>query len=85
MTVAIPSSLQGFIEREVAAGEAGSEEELVTRALELYREMRARHAILKADVQESLAQADRGEVAELDIEAIIADGTQRLAKEGITD
>jgi Arc/MetJ-type ribon-helix-helix transcriptional regulator len=85
MTVAIPSNLQDFIQQVVNAGEARSEEELVARALELYREMRARHATLKEDVQRSLAEADCGEVSELDVEAIIARGTDRLARQGIAD
>ena len=85
MSVSIPSNLQQFILGEVAAGAAGSEAELVAKALELYREMRSRHSALAADVQRSLAQADRGDVAELDIEATIARGTNRLASDGIRD
>ena len=85
MTVSIPSNLQDFIQQAVAAGDAGSEEELVTRALELYRQMCGRHAALKVDVQRSMAESDRGEVAELDVDAIIARGTERLVGEGITD
>ena len=47
--------------------------------------MSGRHAALKADVQRSMAEADRGEFAELDVDAIIARGTERLVGEGITD
>lgn len=85
MSVSIPSNLQQFIMGEVAAGAAGSEEEFVAKAIELYREMRSRHSALKADLQQSLAEADSGKVAGLDIEATIARGTRRLNSEGITD
>ena len=85
MSVSIPSNLQQFILGEVAAGAAGSEEELVAKAIELYREMRNRHSALKADLQQSLSEADSGNVAGLDIEATIARGTARLNSEGIAD
>lgn len=84
MTIAIPSNLQNFVRHAVASGEVADEEELVTRALELYRQMSERHAALKADVQRSMAEAERGEVAKFDVDAIIAHGTQRLVDEGIT-
>lgn len=39
----------------------------------------------KAELQESIDQARRGDVAPLDVEEFMADLRQRLAKEGITD
>ena len=85
MTVAIPTNLEPFVQKEIATGAVGSEQELVTRALELYCEMRQRHGGLKAEVDRSLAEAARGEVADLDIEATISRGVERLASRGITD
>jgi Arc/MetJ-type ribon-helix-helix transcriptional regulator len=70
MTVAIPSSLQEFVQEELAAGSVRTEEELVARALELYREMKSRHSALKAEIDQSLAEANRGETAPLDIASL---------------
>jgi Arc/MetJ-type ribon-helix-helix transcriptional regulator len=84
-TVDIPSDLDSFIRREVALGAAGSEEELLIRALELYREMRQRHEELKARITQSLDDAKRGDVANLDIETTIARGIDRLTAEGFKD
>ena len=70
MSVSIPAELQPFIEQELASGEFQDESELVTKALELYREMKTRHQELRTRVQHSLEQADEGQVAPLDMEAI---------------
>jgi Arc/MetJ-type ribon-helix-helix transcriptional regulator len=70
MSVSIPTYLQPFVERELATGAFADEADLVTKALELLREMKTRHEQLRGDVQRSLAQAERGEVAPLDIQSI---------------
>jgi putative addiction module CopG family antidote len=70
MSVSIPSELRPFIEQELASGKFRNETELVTAAIELYREMQSRHAELKGQVQRSLEQADRGDVAPLDMGGI---------------
>ena len=85
MSVSIPPELQPLIEQELATGPCKSEKELVARALLLYQEMKARHNELRSRVQQSLEQADRGEVSELDIEAVIARGYERMKNQGITD
>ncbi|MCE9548120.1 MAG: type II toxin-antitoxin system ParD family antitoxin [Planctomycetia bacterium] len=85
MNVSIPSDFQQFILREIATGAVGSKEELVTKALQLYSEMRDRHSALKEDVQRSLAEAERGEFAELDMEATIARGARRLTSDDNRD
>lgn len=85
LSVSIPVELQPFIEQELATGPCKSEEELVARALLLYQEVKARHNELRTRVNRSLEQAERGEVAELDIEAVIARGYERLKSQGITD
>ncbi len=85
MSVSIPSELQPFIQQELANGQSKSEEELVAKALVLYQEMKSRHNELRSRVQRSLEQADRGELAELDIEVVIARGYERVKSQGITD
>ena len=47
--------------------------------------MKQRHDELRAQVQQSLEEAARGEVEEFDVEAIITRGRERLAREGVTD
>lgn len=85
MSVTIPTHLQPFIEEELATGRFADEAEFVASTIELYHDIKTRHADLRADVQRSLAEAERDEVEDLDIEAIIARGEQRLAHDGITD
>jgi Arc/MetJ-type ribon-helix-helix transcriptional regulator len=85
VTVAIPSNLEAFVQQEVATGAVGSEQELVTRALELYREMRQRHAELKAKVDQSLDEAERGEVAPLDIALLKSTLASELSESGGMD
>ncbi len=80
-----PPELEQFVQQELATGKYQSETELVNRALEVYRELKLRHDTLRADVETAIAQADRGEAKPLDIEEVIARGTERLSKEGITD
>ena len=84
MSVSIPSELQPFIQQELANGQSKSEEELVAKALVLYQEMKCRHNELRSRVQRSLEQADCGEAGELDIEAVIARGYERVRSQGIT-
>jgi Arc/MetJ-type ribon-helix-helix transcriptional regulator len=85
MTGTLSPDLRAFVRRELADGRFENEEQLVAKALELYRELRQSHEQFRAEVRQSLEQARQGDVAELDIEAIIARGTRRLAEEGITD
>ena len=85
MSVPIPSELQPFVEQELASGSCKSEEELVARALLLYQELKVRHNELRSRVQRSLEQADCGEASELDIEAVITRGYERMKNQGITD
>jgi Arc/MetJ-type ribon-helix-helix transcriptional regulator len=83
--VTIPSELEPFVAAELASGAVSSEAELIAKALGLYREMKKRHEELRAEVKRSLGQARQGDVAELDVEQVIARGYERLAKENITD
>jgi Arc/MetJ-type ribon-helix-helix transcriptional regulator len=85
MTVVIAPELEPFVEAELAGGAIGTREELVAKALVLYREMKNRHEQLREEVARARAEAAAGDVAPLDIEDIIGRGYERLAKDGITD
>jgi antitoxin ParD1/3/4 len=72
LSVPIPNDLRPFVEEELATGQYTSEAELVAKALEVYRELKKRQHELREDVQRSIAQADRGEIKPLDMNAIKA-------------
>ena len=80
-----PPELEQFVQQELANGKYHNEDELLVAALTVYREMKQRHEELRRDVHQAIAEADRGEAKELDIEEVIARGTKRLAHQGITD
>jgi len=85
MSIDIPAELEAYVQQELATGAYGTREELVRDALSVFRELRERHAALRADVQHAIDQAERGEAYEIDIEDLIARGTERLAAKGIAD
>ena len=70
MTITYPPELNEFVQQEIARGAFGSEEELVINAVSALREMKLRNEQLRRDVCEAIDQADRGEVAPLDIDEI---------------
>ncbi len=74
-----PPDLQQFMDHELASGEYRDESEVLIRALRVYREFKTRHESLRQDVERSIEQAERGEVAPLDTEATKAEAQGRLA------
>ena len=82
MPMTYPPELEQFVQQELANGRYQSEDELVIAALSVFREMKQRHDELRRDVQRSIEQADRGEVEELDIDAIKAELTEELDEKG---
>ena len=74
--------LQQFVQDQLATGEFRDEEDLMQQALTVYRELRTRHDTLRADIESAIAQANRGEVAPLDIDAIKAELTNELDEAG---
>jgi len=74
--------LQQFVQEQLATGEFQDEAELMQQALTVYRELRTRHNHLRADIESAIAQADRGKVAPLDIDAIKAELTAELDETG---
>ena len=85
VSITIPADLQPFVEAEMSTGRFENEGQLVAKSLELYREMKQRQDQLRTQVRQSLEEAARGEVEEFDVEAIVARGRERLAREGLTD
>ena len=79
------SDIDQYVEQKVANGEFSSREEFAREAFRVYRELEARHAQLRAEVTGRIAQAERGQVGALDVEAVKAQGRRQLGEEGSTD
>ncbi len=75
----LPTDLADYVAHEVAQGRYVDSEQLVIEALRVHRELRRQHEELRTLVQQAIAEGDRGELAPLDVEAIIARGRERLA------
>jgi Arc/MetJ-type ribon-helix-helix transcriptional regulator len=80
MSIAYPPELADFVKHEIDCGACHSEDELIVNALLAYREMKLRHEELRGRVEKSLNQADHGEAAAWDIDAIIAEAHSRQAR-----
>lgn len=70
MSIDIPSTLQGFVNDEIASGAFGSEAELVVAALATFQEMKRRHRSLKDSVSQSLSQRDQGLASSVNFSAV---------------
>jgi len=82
MTLELPAEIEAFVKAEVAEGAATTESDFVAGALELYRELKARHVDLRSHIQRSLAQARDGEVSPLDMDEIIAELRDEVDEHG---
>lgn len=82
MSSTFPPEIEQFVQQELASGQYPNEQALLTAALEVYRELKQRHHDLRGRIQLSLEQAARGEVAPLDIDAIVAELNEELNESG---
>jgi Arc/MetJ-type ribon-helix-helix transcriptional regulator len=80
MTLQLPEEVETFIRAEVAQGAAVDEAEFLAKAVEMYRELKASHEDLRARVNESIAQYERGEVRPLDTQASQAEARRRFSQ-----
>ena len=85
MTVTLSAELEELVKAKVLSGQFNSSGEVIREGLRLLEEKDTLRQIkldrLRKDLSIALEQVDRGEVAPLDIEAIIAEGHQRLAEQ----
>ena len=81
MTRTFPTDLNQFIQDELQTGGYADEDAVLAAALEVFREVRQRHAGLHSRVQESLEQAHAGEATPLDMDEIRQSLTNRLAQQ----
>lgn len=61
MSNAIPSDLEQFVQQQVAAGEYGSQDEVVAAGLQVLREVKRRQAEFRQQVQVGIDELDHGE------------------------
>lgn len=84
MTVALPSELEEIVNARIQSGQYQSPGEVVREGLRLLQEQEMLRQIkleqLRKDIAIGIEAADRGEVAPLDVEDIIAEGRKRLTE-----
>lgn len=78
MSITIEPDLEEFVQQELARGEYRDASDLVSEALRLLQQKR-RHDALREEIRIGLEQAERGEVAPLDMEEIRAEVRRRMA------
>ncbi len=81
MTRTFPTDINQFIQDELQTGSYADEDAVLTAALEVFREVRQRHADLRGQVQKSLAQAHAGGATPLDINEIRQSLTNRVTQQ----
>ena len=84
MTIFLSSELEEIVNASVSSGQFNSSGEVIRAGLQLLQEQNMLRQIkleqLRKDIAIGIEAADRGEVALLDVEAIIAEGHKRLAE-----
>ena len=84
MEVTLPPELDHFVREQVEHGQFPTEDEVICEALRLLQRNegldRLKLQELRRLVAVGLEQADRGELAPLDMEEIRAEGRRRLAR-----
>ena len=85
MEIYLPREVDEFIAQLVASGRFDSSEQVITVAIGLLRDQEDLHKMrleeLRKEIAIGLEQANRGEVAPLDVQAILARSRERLAQE----
>ena len=81
VTLQLPEEIEAYVRAEIARGAAEDETDFLAKAVEMYRELKHRHEDLRAQVQESVAQYERGEVRPLDTEATQREARRRFSQD----
>ena len=76
------SDLDHYVDAKISSGEFGSREEFFRETARIYRELEERFADLKSLLRERIDEANQGELAPLDIDAIKAELAQELDEIG---
>jgi putative addiction module CopG family antidote len=78
MDITIPGGFQQFVEHEIASGRFRDASQVVSEALRLL-EWKRRHDALRDEIRIGMEEAQRGEIAPLDLDEIRADVRRRTA------
>ena len=86
MSVSIlPFEVQKFVSEEIASGHYTNEQELFVDAVRVLRELTLRHDRLRSEINDAIAQADRGEAKPLDVASLKERVSDHLARQGIVE
>lgn len=84
MTIALSSEMEEIVKAQVQSGQFNSSGEVIRAGLQLPQEQNTLRQIrleqLRKDLMVGIEQAERGEVAPLDVEDIIRRGMQKLTE-----
>ena len=84
ITIALPAELEELVNAKIQSGQYHSAGEVIREGLRLLEEKDTLRQIkleqLRRDIAIGIEQADRGDLAPLDVEDIIARGKKRLAE-----
>jgi len=73
--------MEAFVRAEIAQGAADDEVDFLTKTVEMYRALKHRHEDLRSQVQESIAQYERGEARPLDTGATQREARRRFSQD----
>ena len=79
MNVSLPSEFVPFVDELVATGTYSTADDVVRDALAQMRDRRAKFEVLKASIDDAIAELDRSGGSPLDFEEIKRKGRERLA------
>jgi len=85
MTEGASFNVEQYIREKVECGDFSSPEEFTREAVRVYHRLETQRAELRAEMDQRIAQADRGDVGPLDIERIKAEGRRRLSSTDSAD
>jgi hypothetical protein len=80
LTLQLSDDAEAFVSVEVTRGAAVYEADFLAKALDMHRHLRGKHNELHAQVQESLAQYERGEARPRDTLTTQAEARRRFSQ-----
>jgi len=85
MSYQFPPDVEQLVQEQMAASGYRSEDDVLRDALRVFRELKARHDRLVADIAVGIAQANQGLARPIDIKALIESWTAELTDERAVD
>ena len=76
------NELQNYVNHKIKSGQFSSAEEFAAEAIRVYRRIEQDYNEYRLDIQESIALAEAGDLAPLDVESIKNQLTQEFNEDG---